>query len=73
MINTTITDEFDETPTCVCGAALGEGQTLCRKCRARELWLKRQEGKRKASTRRGETRRPAGRPRNRSQARVIWS
>nr|BFE83805.1 hypothetical protein GCM10020093_064060 [Planobispora longispora] len=62
MINTTVISPLDETPDCICGAALEEGQTLCRKCHARERWLKRRAAKGRTAKRRGETRRPAAVP-----------
>lgn len=57
-------------PMCVCGAHLEEGRSRCRKCHARERWIKRQAAKR---TRRGETRRPPRAPRGLASAGVIWS
>ncbi|GGT08947.1 hypothetical protein GCM10010156_77310 [Planobispora rosea] len=70
---TTIISPLDETPGCVCGATLEEGQTLCRKCHARERWLKRRDAKRRTNKRRGESRRPAGRPRSITEVGVIWT
>ncbi|MEV4173857.1 hypothetical protein [Nonomuraea sp. NPDC049709] len=60
-------------PTCVCGALLDEGRELCRKCRARDRWLRKQTAKRKGGRRRGETRRPPRAPRGLAAAGVIWS
>ena len=37
---TTLTRPLDQRP-CMCGARLDDGQTLCRKCRARERWHRR--------------------------------
>ncbi|MFC4062254.1 hypothetical protein ACFOWE_28460 [Planomonospora corallina] len=64
---------LDDGPACDCGAALEEGQTLCRKCHALARWLRRTTRQRKAGRRRGETRRPAGRPRGLAEAGVIWT
>ncbi|MGS2641809.1 hypothetical protein [Streptosporangium sp. LJ11] len=66
---------IDETPTCVCGAALEEGRIACRKCLARDRWIRRQgqAAKRRLSKRRGQSRRPAGRPRNLAEAGVSWT
>ncbi|MCW2882530.1 MAG: hypothetical protein JWQ95_6630 [Sphaerisporangium sp.] len=64
---------IDETPACECGAALEEGQFLCRKCRARDRWFRHQAAKRKKTKRRGETRRPANRPHGIAEAGVIWT
>ncbi|MEU8252260.1 hypothetical protein [Nonomuraea sp. NPDC048916] len=65
-----MTDEIHPAPNCECGAQLNEGQTRCRKCAARDRYLKRQAGKNK---RRGETRRPPRGPRNGGKAGVVWS
>ncbi len=62
----------EEGRTCACGARLAEGQTLCRKCRARTRWLRRQAGRRVAVRRPGGTRRPEGRPGRTAQAGVSW-
>ncbi|GGS73335.1 hypothetical protein GCM10010156_35240 [Planobispora rosea] len=70
---TTIISLLDETPGCICSATLEEGQTLCRKCHARERWLQRRAAKGRTAKRRGESRRPAGRPRNITEAGVIWT
>ncbi|GAA5073566.1 ribosomal protein L40E [Thermocatellispora tengchongensis] len=61
-----MTNEIYPAPACECGARLGKGQTRCRKCRSRELYLKRQNGKR-----RRETRRPPRGPRIRGRAREV--
>lgn len=57
---------LSEEPRCGCGARLAEGEKHCGKCRARNRWLRCQNGRRKAqrrSTRRpGGARRPAARP-----------
>ncbi|MBO3748794.1 hypothetical protein J5X84_22170 [Streptosporangiaceae bacterium NEAU-GS5] len=53
---------LDATKTCICGAAVLDGLTLCRKCHSRERWERRQAKRRKADRRRGETRRPPARP-----------
>ncbi|MER5622674.1 hypothetical protein ABT061_16690 [Streptosporangium sp. NPDC002544] len=71
MIN--YTRPIDETPAYGCGALLEEGQFLCRKCRARERWIRRQGAKRTTTKRREETRRPAGRPRDITRAGVSWT
>ncbi|MFG6195131.1 hypothetical protein [Nonomuraea sp. JJY05] len=60
-------------PTCACGALLNEGRELCRKCRARDRWLRKQTAKRKSGKRRGETGRPPRAPRGLAAAGVIWS
>jgi hypothetical protein len=60
-------------PACACGSLLNEGPELCRKCRARDRWLRKQAGKRKGGRRRGETRRPPRAPRGLAAAGVIWS
>ncbi|MGI5286558.1 hypothetical protein ACQEVF_24915 [Nonomuraea polychroma] len=60
-------------PSCACGALLDEGRKLCRKCRARDRWLRKQAAKRKGGRRRGETRRPPRAPRGLAAAGVIWS
>ncbi|MEV1001799.1 hypothetical protein [Nonomuraea sp. NPDC050202] len=60
-------------PACACGALLDQGRELCRKCRARDRWLKKQTAKRKSGKRRGETRRPPRAPRGLAAAGVIWS
>ncbi|GIH28501.1 hypothetical protein Aph01nite_68110 [Acrocarpospora phusangensis] len=57
----TIAQPQDESPTCICGALLADGQQLCRKCAARQRWIRRQNARLRADRRRGETRRP---PRN---------
>ncbi|MFI6796147.1 hypothetical protein [Streptosporangium canum] len=64
---------IDETPDCECGAALEQGRFLCRKCRARDRWRWRQTAKRRTTTRNGQTRRPASRPRGIVEAGVIWT
>ncbi|MEU3168523.1 hypothetical protein [Streptosporangium sp. NPDC006930] len=64
---------IDETPACGCGALLEEGQFLCRKCRARDRWMRRQGAKRRTTKRREETRRPVGRPRDITRAGVSWT
>ncbi|MET8048776.1 hypothetical protein ABZU75_14355 [Streptosporangium sp. NPDC005286] len=71
MIN--YTWSIDEAPACECGAALEEGQIRCRKCRARDRWTRRREGRRGITGRRGETRRPANRPRGVAEAGVSWT
>ncbi|MFC5813633.1 hypothetical protein [Nonomuraea harbinensis] len=61
-------------PICACGAHLDEGQSRCRKCHARERWIKKQAAKRTRHTaRREETRRPPRAPRGLASAGVIWS
>jgi hypothetical protein len=65
-----MTGEIYPDPACECGAQLDEGQTRCRKCRARDRWRKRLQGKRK---RRGESRRPPRDPRNSDKRRVVGS
>ncbi|GGL24258.1 hypothetical protein [Planomonospora parontospora] len=64
---------LEEGPVCACGATVEEGQTLCRKCHALARWLRRTAKRRKAGGRRGETRRPAGRPQDFAEAGVIWT
>ncbi|MGW4662249.1 hypothetical protein [Streptosporangium sandarakinum] len=65
---------LNEGPVCACGAAVEEGQTLCRKCHASARRLRRTaQRRRKASGRRGEVRRPAGHPRGTVEAGVIWT
>ncbi|MFF5207025.1 hypothetical protein [Streptosporangium sp. NPDC000396] len=64
---------IDETPACACGAALEQGQFLCRKRRARDRWLRRQAARRRTTKRRGQTRRPANRRRGIVEAGVIWA
>ncbi|SNT61596.1 hypothetical protein SAMN05216276_108436 [Streptosporangium subroseum] len=64
---------IDETPACECGAALEEGHLLCRKCRARDRWMRRHGARRKATRRPGESRRPANRPRGIVEAGVSWT
>ncbi len=64
---------LDEAPGCECGALLEQGQTRCRKCRARDRWARRQAAKRRAGKRSGETRRPPKGPRVAAVAGVIWS
>ncbi|MGW0058373.1 hypothetical protein ACWDTT_00395 [Streptosporangium sandarakinum] len=72
MIN--LMASLDEGPVCACGAAVEEGQTLCRKCHASARWLRRTaQRRRKANRRRGEVRRPAGYPRGTVEAGVIWT
>ncbi|MEV4835912.1 hypothetical protein AB0K05_15405 [Nonomuraea sp. NPDC049486] len=68
-----MTDEIYPEPACECGARLEEGRTRCRKCLARERWIKRYAGKRRRGGRRGETRRPPREPRGLAEAGVIWS
>ncbi|WP_049572430.1 hypothetical protein [Nonomuraea sp. SBT364] len=68
-----MTDEIYPDPTCECSARLDEGETRCRKCRSRERWIKKQAGKRRHTSRRGETRRPPRAPRGLAVAGVIWS
>ncbi|MFI6599132.1 hypothetical protein ACIBHX_22980 [Nonomuraea sp. NPDC050536] len=65
-----MTDEIYPDPTCECGAQLDEGQHRCRKCTARERWLKKQAAK---NRRRPETRRPPRGPRTSFKAGVVWS
>ncbi|MEU1731647.1 hypothetical protein [Streptosporangium sp. NPDC020145] len=62
---------IDETPGCECGGALEEGQFVCRKCRARERWVRRQVARRRTNRRRGQVRRPANRPYGAAEAGVI--
>lgn len=62
---------IDETPTCECGATLEEGQFVCRKCRARERWVRRRVARRRTNRRRGQVRRPANRPYGTAEAGVI--
>ena len=65
---------IDETPACECGAVLEEGQFACRKCRARNRWIRRQVARRRtANRRRGQVRRPANRPYGTAKAGVIWT
>lgn len=64
---------IDETPACECGGALEEGQFACRKCRARERWVRRQVARRRTNRRRGQVRRPANRPYGTAEAGVIWT
>ncbi|MEU7004504.1 hypothetical protein [Nonomuraea sp. NPDC046570] len=63
-----MTEEIYPAPACECGAPLNEGQARCRKCLARDRWLKKQAGKR-----RGETRRPPRGPQSGGKAGVVWS
>ncbi|MFD2357317.1 hypothetical protein ACFSTC_60650 [Nonomuraea ferruginea] len=61
-------------PICACGAHLGEGQSRCRKCHARERWIKKQAAKRtRRAGRRGETRRPPALRAAWPRRGVIWS
>jgi hypothetical protein len=64
---------IDETPACECGAVLEEGQSLCRKCRARDRWTRRRLARGRTNRRHGETRRPATRSRDLTEAGVIWT
>ncbi len=68
-----MTEEIYPEPTCPCTARLEQGQTRCRKCLARERWIKKQAAKRNRGGRRGETRRPPRAPRGLAVAGVIWS
>jgi hypothetical protein len=68
-----MTDEIYPEPACECGACLEDGQTRCRKCLARERWVKRRAGKRKNGRQRGETRRPPRTPRDLVAAGVTWT
>ncbi|GGO83776.1 hypothetical protein [Nonomuraea cavernae] len=68
-----MTDEIYPEPACECGAHLEEGQTRCRKCSARQRWIKKQAAKRRDGRRRGETRRPPRAARGLAAAGVIWS
>ncbi|MEO3854711.1 hypothetical protein [Acrocarpospora sp. B8E8] len=54
----TIATPAEEPPACACGAALAEGQKLCRKCAARERWAKRQAARLRVKRRRNLNRRP---------------
>lgn len=62
----------EEERTCECGARMGEGQTVCRKCRAKARWLRRQTGRSVAVRRPGGKRRPQGRPGRSAEAGVSW-
>ncbi|WP_157521694.1 hypothetical protein [Herbidospora cretacea] len=64
-----ITSSPDEPHRCVCGALLGLGQDVCRKCRARETFAKRERGAKRAK-RRAATRRPPNGPRRAHSAGV---
>ncbi|WP_433240850.1 hypothetical protein ACQPYK_35215 [Streptosporangium sp. CA-135522] len=64
---------IDEMPVCECGAVAEQGRFLCRRCRARDRWVHRQTAQRGTTTRSGQTRRPAGRPRGVVEAEVIWT
>ncbi|MBB4919106.1 hypothetical protein [Streptosporangium saharense] len=64
---------INDTPACGCGAVLEEGRFICRKCRARERWVRRQVARRRTSQRRGQVRRPANRPYGTAEAGVIWT
>ncbi|MCG5215445.1 hypothetical protein [Streptosporangium sp. KLBMP 9127] len=64
---------IDETPACGCGAALEEGQGLCRKCRARDRWMRRRTAGRRNGRRSAETRRPGTRSNGLAQAGVTWT
>jgi len=68
-----MTEEIYPEPTCQCAARLEQGQTRCRKCLARERWIKKQAAKRTRGGRRDETRRPPRAPRGLAVAGVIWS
>jgi hypothetical protein len=63
----------EEDGICACGAHLEERQTLCRKCRAKARWLRRQAGRRVAVRRPGGKRRPEGRPGRTAEAGVSWA
>ncbi|MEO3861763.1 hypothetical protein [Acrocarpospora sp. B8E8] len=54
----TIATPAEEPPACPCGAALTEGQKLCRKCAARERWARRQAARLRVKRRRNLNRRP---------------
>ncbi|MER7209851.1 hypothetical protein ABT340_22560 [Streptosporangium sp. NPDC000239] len=64
---------INDTPACGCGAVLEEGRFICRKCRARERWVRRQVARRRTSQRRGQVRRPVNRPYGTAEAGVIWT
>ncbi|MGV9770805.1 hypothetical protein [Streptosporangium sp. NPDC003464] len=65
---------IDETPACECGAVLEQRRFRCRKCRARDRWVRRQAARRRTVGKRsGQTRRPANRPRGIVEAGVIWT
>ncbi|MEO3804887.1 hypothetical protein [Nonomuraea sp. B1E8] len=68
-----MTDEIYPDPTCECSAHLDEGQTRCRKCQARDRWVKKQTVRRREHARRGETRRPPRGPRRTAMAGVTWT
>ncbi|MET8008264.1 hypothetical protein [Nonomuraea glycinis] len=69
-----MTEEIYPEPTCPCSARLEQGQTRCRKCLARERWIKKQAAKRnRDGQRRSETRRPPRAPHGLAVAGVIWS
>jgi len=68
-----MTEEIYPEPTCECSARLEVGQTRCRKCLARERWIKRQTAKRKNGRQRGETRRPPRTARGLVAAGVTWT
>ncbi|WP_250214003.1 hypothetical protein [Acrocarpospora catenulata] len=58
MTNTITAPGEEPPPVCICGAALAEGQKLCRKCAARERWAKRQAARLRLKRRRNLSRRP---------------
>ncbi|MER6514497.1 hypothetical protein ABT158_47315 [Nonomuraea sp. NPDC001636] len=60
-------------PTCHCGALIARGQESCRKCRARERWLKKQAAKNRGGRRSGEVRRPPRAPRGLAAMGVSWT
>ncbi|GAA5082371.1 hypothetical protein HNP84_003928 [Thermocatellispora tengchongensis] len=62
-----LTIRLDETPSCACGAILARGQTRCRKCLARDRWLRKDAARRKARRRRRDSRRPPRDPRGIAQ------
>ncbi|MEU6743998.1 hypothetical protein [Streptosporangium sandarakinum] len=64
---------IDETPACERGGALEEGRFVCRKCRARERWVRCQVARRRTNRRRGQVRHPANRPYGTAEAGVIWT
>ncbi|SPL93921.1 unnamed protein product [[Actinomadura] parvosata subsp. kistnae] len=68
-----MTEQIYPEPTCECSAGLDEGQTRCRKCRARDRWIKKQVAKRREGMRRDETRRPPRGPRRIAMAGVTWT